>query len=216
MSTQKYSEFEQSEIRNFFYNDVPTFPFPIKVQPITEINAAIRRDVIHVCESLADILLPAAVATFIKNISADPKHEALDEFEVEIVSSHAYFCLMHIVDIYKNMFERSVIDHAYQYIQLAGYVNQESWEGVRGASLLPVVVSESDSHYSNFGSVEQVVRFVEQSDKHTICIEASDGDDIYLPLSNVLSYKGVTQDALDAFLQQLADKAGENAVKTTA
>ena len=215
MSIQKYSEFEKSEIRSFFYNDVPTFPFPIKVQPITEINVANRRDVVRVCKSLADILLSSAVVTFIKNISTNPNHDALDEFEAEIVGSHAYFCLMHIMDIYKNMFERNVIDHAYQYIQLAGYINQESWEGVRGASLLPVVVSESDSHYKNFGSVEQVVRFVKQSCKHTICIEASDGNDIYLPLSNVLSYKGVTQDKLDAFLQKLTDKMAENTDKST-
>lgn len=201
MSSVVYSDREQQEIREFFNSDVPAFPFNLRAKPLSSINVSNRRQVVKLAKEMARHTLMPSVIDFIKNISKKPQLNNLSDFETEITSSHSYFCLLHIIDIASKTFEQNLVAHTKQYIQVLGFLDEDDSNDVYSKVIfLPKIQPITSNAFGGYGDFQHIMDFINQSESHTVVVEERNGNDLHFLMTDVLSYKRVSDGELKTFI----------------
>lgn len=208
-NSQAFTDKDKQAIRDFFDKDVPTFPFNIRVQPVSSASLTYRREMMRIVRGLNTSPYIDPLTTFLKNVCSISNPEDYDDFEQEIISSHGWFCFLHAFDIYKGKFEANVREHTYQYLRIIGTMNDDNWHSFKDCTILSSVTASKEEGVRNFGEISDVARFIRKSEDYVILIDMSDGDNFFVPLSAVLSYRGVTNEEIATFLKEAQDAVDE-------
>ena len=206
MNSAVYNDREQQEISDFFGSDVPVFPFNLRAKPLSSINVSNQREVVKLAKEMARYTLMPSVISFIKNISKNPTLENLSEFESKIVGSHSYFCFLHIIDIASKTFEQNLIAHTKQYIEIQGFLNPtQSEDNYSKVLFLPKILPVTNNAFGGYGDFKHIMDFINHSSSHRVVVEERYGFDLNFLMTDILSYKRVSDDDLKAFLNKKTD-----------
>lgn len=206
---QEFSEQEKQAVRDFFEKDVPHFHFDIRVQPLSSASLTNRREMLRLIRGFNTSLHTDSIINFLKSVCSTTEFDELSEFEQEVVSSHGWFCFLHAFDVYKGKFDGNVREHTYQYLRITGRMNDDNWDSFKDCIILSNVTASREEGARNFGEVSEVGRFIELSDNYVVLVEMNDGDDFYIPLSAVLSYRGVSDEEIATFLKEAQEAVDE-------
>lgn len=210
MSSAVYSDREQQEIRDFFYTDVPAFPFNLRAKPLSTINISNRREVVKLAKDMATYTLMPSVEKFIKNISKNPSLDKLNEFEVDITSTHAYFCFLHVIDIASKTFEQNLVAHTKQYIKIQGFLDEAGSEDFYSKVLfLPKTLPLTANAFGGYGDFQHIMDFINNSSGHKVVVEERGGNDLHLLMTDILSYKHVSDEKLSLFINSQFSDNGD-------